>query len=36
MFEKQPKVAMFSKEFGEEEFNYDTIQEARDGFERLK
>ena len=30
------KVIMWSDEFGLEEFSYDTEQEAREGFERLK
>jgi hypothetical protein len=30
------KVIMLSDEFGLEEFDYDTEQEAREGFERLK
>ena len=30
------KVIMWSDEFGLEEFNYETEQEAREGFERLK
>ena len=31
-----PKVIMCSDVFGSEEFGYETEQEARDGFERLK
>ena len=31
-----PQVIMWSDEYGLEEFNYDTEQEAREGFERLK
>ena len=31
-----PKVIMLSDEFGLEEFDYETQQEARAGFERLK
>ena len=30
------KVIMWSDEFGLEEFSYETEQEAREGFERLK
>jgi hypothetical protein len=30
------KVVMSSAEFGAEDFTYDTIEEAREGFERLK
>src|SRR5450755_1346213 len=36
MHEEQPKVVMSSAEFGAEDFEYDTIEEAREGFERLK
>lgn len=31
-----PKVIMWSDEYGLEEFDYETEQEARDAFERLK
>jgi hypothetical protein len=31
-----PHVILTSEEFGEEEFDYDTLKEARAGFERLK
>jgi hypothetical protein len=36
MHEEMPKVVMSSAEFGAEDFEYETIEEARDGFERLK
>ena len=36
MQEELPKVVMSSEEFGTEDFDYDTIEEAREGFERLK
>lgn len=36
MLEELPKVVMSSEEFGAEDFTYDTIEEAREGFERLK
>lgn len=36
MHDDQPKVVMSSEEFGTEDFDYDTIEEAREGFERLK
>ena len=36
MHEELPKVVMSSWEFGAEDFTYDTIEEAREGFERLK
>jgi hypothetical protein len=32
----RPKVVMTSEEFGEEQFIYLTIDDARDGFLRLK
>ena len=31
-----PQVILTSDEFGEEEFDYDTLREAREGFNRLK
>jgi hypothetical protein len=31
-----PQVILTSDEFGSEEFEYDTVKEARAGFERLK
>ena len=31
-----PFVIMRSEEFGEEEFDYETLKEAKDGFKRLK
>lgn len=31
-----PHVIMWSEDFGLEEFSYETEQEAREGFERLK
>jgi len=31
-----PLVILSSDEFGEEEFDFDTLEEARAGFERLK
>ena len=31
-----PQVIMCSDEYGVEEFDYETEQEAREGFERLK
>ena len=31
-----PKVVMSSWEYGVEDFEYGTIEEAREGFERLK
>jgi hypothetical protein len=31
-----PQVIMYSDEFGFEEFDYDTEEEARQGYERLK
>ena len=36
MHEESLKVVMSSAEFGAEDFEYGTIQEAREGFERLK
>jgi hypothetical protein len=36
MFDELPKVVMSSAEFGAEDFEYGTIEEAREGFERLK
>jgi hypothetical protein len=36
MHEEPPKVVMSSAEYGAEDFTYDTIQDAREGFERLK
>lgn len=34
--EELPRVVMSSAAFGAEDFEYDTIQEAKEGFERLK
>jgi hypothetical protein len=34
--EQAPKVIMYSDEFGFEEFDHDTFEEAEAGFERLK
>lgn len=31
-----PQVILSSAEFGSEEFDYDTLKEAREGFNRLK
>ena len=31
-----PQVILSSEEFGSEEFDYDTLKEAREGFARLK
>jgi hypothetical protein len=31
-----PFVIMRSEEFGEEEFEYETLKEAKEGFKRLK
>jgi hypothetical protein len=31
-----PQIIMKSEEFGEEEFDYDTVEEAQEGFTRLK
>jgi hypothetical protein len=31
-----PQVILTSEEFGSEEFDYDTLKEARAGFNRLK
>lgn len=36
MQDELPKVVMSSEEFGTEDFEYDTIEEAREGFKRLK
>lgn len=36
MHAEQPKVVLSSEEWGTEDFDYDTIEEAREGFERLK
>ena len=36
MHEESLKVVMSSAEFGAEDFEYDTIEEAREGFDRLK
>lgn len=36
MQEELPKVVMSSWEYGVEDFAYDTIEKAREGFERLK
>jgi hypothetical protein len=36
MNDELPKVVMSSAEYGSEDFTYDTIEEAREGFERLK
>ena len=31
-----PQIIMYSDEFGFEDFDYDTLKEARAGFNRLK
>ena len=36
MLEELPKVVMSSSEFGAEDFSYETVEEAKEGFERLK
>lgn len=36
MNEELSKVIMSSEEFGAEDFEYDTIEEAKEGFARLK
>lgn len=36
MSDELPKVVMSSEEFGTEDFEYDSIEEAKKGFKRLK
>jgi hypothetical protein len=34
--EQAPKIILYSQEFGFEEFDYETLEEAEAGLERLK